>query len=162
MRPVGALLFGLWQTGYGRRIPLWYVIYLSDHELLCGFAAEFQVFLILRALLESGWAGSGAVGARWRWSSAGSVAWNSQRNSPKRLFDRVSSCLSSARFLLPAWGWRPMFWDWRPARASWPLHPNESAESEAWEQHRRRVPRRFEVVARDGSASPYLVVVMFS
>src|SRR5260370_23370615 len=55
MRPVGALLFGLLSDRYGRRIPLMAnVIYFSIIELACGFAPNFAVFLILRALFGIG------------------------------------------------------------------------------------------------------------
>src|SRR5690348_15745962 len=49
LRPVGALIFGLLADRYGRRIPLMAnVIYFSVIELLCGFAPNYTVFLILR------------------------------------------------------------------------------------------------------------------
>src|ERR1700752_5404584 len=64
MRPLGALLFGLLADRYGRRIPLMAnVIYFSIIELLCGFAPNFTVFLILRALFGIGMGGEGGVGA---------------------------------------------------------------------------------------------------
>src|SRR5438874_12756534 len=64
MRPVGALLFGLLSDRYGRRIPLMAnVIYFSVIELACGFAPNFTVFLILRALFGIGMGGEWGVGA---------------------------------------------------------------------------------------------------
>src|SRR5258708_2797181 len=55
MRPVGALLFGLLSDRYGRRIPLMAnVIYFSIIELACGFAPNFTVFMVLRALYGIG------------------------------------------------------------------------------------------------------------
>jgi SHS family lactate transporter-like MFS transporter len=51
MRPVGALIFGLLADRYGRRIPLMVnVIFFSVIELLCGFAPNYAVFLVLRIL----------------------------------------------------------------------------------------------------------------
>src|SRR5206468_2160942 len=76
LRPVGALLFGLLADRYGRRIPLMAnVIYFAIIEVLCGFAPNFTVFLILRALFGIGMGGEWGVGAslameaapvRWR------------------------------------------------------------------------------------------------
>src|SRR5512147_2169855 len=51
MRPLGALLFGLLADRYGRRIPLMAnVVFFSVVELLCGFAPNYTVFLILRTI----------------------------------------------------------------------------------------------------------------
>jgi len=76
LRPVGAFIFGLLADRYGRRIPLMAnVIYFSIIELLCGFAPNYTVFLILRALFGIGMGGEWGVGAslameaaptRWR------------------------------------------------------------------------------------------------
>src|SRR6202158_1395980 len=76
LRPVGAMLFGLLADRYGRRIPLMAnVIYFSVIELACGFAPNYTVFLILRALFGSGMGVEWGVGAslameaaplRWR------------------------------------------------------------------------------------------------
>jgi len=73
---VGAFIFGLLADRYGRRIPLMAnVIYFSIIELLCGFAPNYTVFLILRALFGIGMGGEWGVGAslameaaptRWR------------------------------------------------------------------------------------------------
>src|SRR5437899_3220109 len=64
MRPVGALLFGLLADRYGRRIPLMAkVIYFSIIELACGFAPNFTVFLVLRALFGIGMGGEWGIGA---------------------------------------------------------------------------------------------------
>ena len=58
MRPVGALLFGLLADRYGRRIPLMLnVVFFSLVELLCGFAPNYTVFLILRTLYGIGMGG---------------------------------------------------------------------------------------------------------
>jgi len=42
----------------------------------------------------------------------------------------------AARFLLPAWGWRPMFWIGALPRVTRAVHSHEVPESEAWKQHR--------------------------
>ena len=76
LRPVGALFFGLLSDRFGRRIPLMAnVIYFSIVELACGFATNYNIFLILRALFGIGMGGEWGVGAslameaappRWR------------------------------------------------------------------------------------------------
>jgi len=138
MRPVGALLFGLLSDRYGRRIPLMAnVIYFSIIELACGFAPNFTVFLILRALFGIGMGGEWGVGASLAMEAA-----------PTRLRGILSGILQSgysigyllaaiaARFLLPHWGWRPMFWIGAlPALLALYIR-TKVPESEAWKQHR--------------------------
>ncbi len=138
MRPLGALLFGLLADRYGRRIPLMAnVIYFSIIELACGFAPNFTVFLVLRALFGIGMGGEWGVGASLAMESA-----------PTRLRGILSGILQSgysigyllaaiaARFLLPHWGWRPMFWIGAlPALLALYIR-SKVPESEAWKQHR--------------------------
>src|SRR6476646_6605638 len=62
MRPLGALLFGLLADRFCRRIPsMANVIYFSVFELACGFAPNFTVFLVLRALFGIGMGGEWGV-----------------------------------------------------------------------------------------------------
>ncbi len=64
MRPVGALLFGLWADRVGRRIPLMTdVVYYSIVGFLCAFAPNFTVLLILRLLYGIGMGGEWGLGA---------------------------------------------------------------------------------------------------
>lgn len=111
-RPLGALLFGLLSDRYGRRRPLMaVVIYFSLTELLCGFAPNYTCFLLLRILYGLGMGGEWGVGA--------SLAMEAV---PARLRGVLSGILQSgyaigyllaaiaAHFILPRWGWRPMFW----------------------------------------------------
>ena len=64
MRPVGALLFGLWADRVGRRIPLMAdVVYYSVVGFLCAFAPNFTVLLILRLLYGIGMGGEWGLGA---------------------------------------------------------------------------------------------------
>ncbi|MGB6209106.1 MFS transporter [Mycobacterium sp.] len=64
MRPVGALLFGLWADRVGRRIPLMVdVTFYSLVGFLCAFAPNFTVLVILRLLYGVGMGGEWGLGA---------------------------------------------------------------------------------------------------
>ncbi len=64
MRPVGALIFGLWADRIGRRIPLMTnVVYYSVVGFICAFAPNFTVLLILRLLYGIGMGGEWGLGA---------------------------------------------------------------------------------------------------
>jgi len=163
MRPLGALLFGLLADRYGRRIPLMAnVIYFSIIELLCGFAPNFKVFLLLRALFGIGMGGEWGVGASLAMESA-----------PTRLRGILSGILQSgysigyllaaiaARFVLPAWGWRPMFWIGAlPALLALYIR-TKVPESEAWKQNHVATTREvLKLVAGNWRRFAYLVILM--
>src|SRR2546423_1373878 len=163
MRPLGALLFGLLADRYGRRIPLMAnVIYFSVIELACGFAPNFTVFLILRALFGIGMGGEWGVGASLAMEAA-----------PPKLRGIVSGILQSgysigyllaaiaARFLLPVWGWRPMFWIGAlPALLALYIR-TKVPESEAWKQHRAASTAQvLRIVAKEWKRFAYLVILM--
>src|SRR5881227_277728 len=64
MRPVGALLFGLWADRIGRRIPLMVdVCFYSIIGFLCAFAPNYSVLLVLRLLYGIGMGGEWGLGA---------------------------------------------------------------------------------------------------
>jgi SHS family lactate transporter-like MFS transporter len=64
MRPVGALIFGLWADRVGRRRPLIVdVCFYSVIGFLCAFAPNFTVLLILRLLYGIGMGGEWGLGA---------------------------------------------------------------------------------------------------
>jgi MFS transporter, SHS family, lactate transporter len=141
-RPVGALIFGMLADRFGRRTPLIAnVIFFSAVEFACGFAPNFTVFLVLRALYGIGMGGEWGVGASLAMEFA-----------PKRWRGLLSGILQSgysigyllaavaARFLLPNLphdtGWRWMFWiGGLPALLALYIRM-KVPESAAWEQHR--------------------------
>ena len=138
LRPLGALIFGLLADRYGRRRPLIAnVVFFSVFELACGFAPNYTVFLILRAIYGIGMGGEWGVGAslamesappRWRGILSGIVQ---SGYSIGYLLAAVAS-----RFVLPAWGWRAMFWvGGIPALLAFYIRYRVK-ESQAWEQHR--------------------------
>jgi SHS family lactate transporter-like MFS transporter len=138
MRPVGAVVFGLLADRYGRRIPLMInLVFFSTIEVLCGFAPNYATFLVLRALFGIGMGGEWGVGASLAMESA-----------PRRWRGMLSGILQSgysigyllaavaARLVLPAWGWRAMFWvGGLPALLAFYIRWHVP-ESEAWKQHR--------------------------
>jgi SHS family lactate transporter-like MFS transporter len=163
MRPLGALLFGLLADRYGRRIPLMAnVIYFSVIELACGFAPNFTVFLILRALFGIGMGGEWGVGASLAMEAA-PTKWRGVLSGILQSGYSIGYLLAAvaARFLLPVWGWRPMFWIGAlPALLALYIR-TKVPESEAWRQHRAATTA--EVLRSVGSQWKrflYLVVLM--
>lgn len=163
MRPVGALIFGLLSDRFGRRIPLMAnVIYFSVIEVLCGFAPNYTFFLVMRALFGIGMGGEWGVGASLAMEAA-----------PKRWRGVLSGILQSgysigyflaalaARFILPAWGWRAMFWAGAlPALLALYIRM-KVPESEAWKQHRANSTGEvLRIVLRQWPRFLYLVVLM--
>lgn len=162
-RPVGALLFGLLSDRYGRRIPLMAsVIYFTVVEVLCGFAPNYTVFFLLRALFGIGMGGEWGVGASLAMEAA-----------PKRWRGILSGILQggypmgyllasvAARFVLPALGWRWMFW-LGALPALFALYIcSKVPESEAWAQHRAEsMVAVLRVVASQWKRFAYLVILM--
>ena len=163
MRPVGAVLFGLLADRYGRRIPLMCnVIYFSLIELLCGFAPNFTVFFILRALFGIGMGGEWGVGASLAMEAA-----------PRKWRGILSGILQSGysigyllaamatRFLLPHWGWRAMFWIGAlPALLALYIRA-KVPESQAWKEHKAASTGQvLRVVGKHWKRFAYLVVLM--
>ncbi len=163
MRPVGAVIFGLLADRYGRRVPLMAnVVFFSVIEVACGFAPNYATFLVLRALFGIGMGGEWGVGASLAMESA-----------PRRWRGMLSGILQSgysigyllaavaARLVLPAWGWRAMFWvGGVPALLALYIRWHVP-ESEAWKQHRAPTLAAIGRTVRDFAPRlAYLVVLM--
>jgi len=138
MRPLGALIFGLLADRYGRRTPLMAnVVFFSVVELLCGFAPNYTVFLILRAIYGIGMGGEWGVGASLAMESV-PAKW---RGTISGIVKSGYSCgyllaAVAAKIILPLWGWRAMFWaGGLPALLAFYIR-YKVTESEAWKQHR--------------------------
>jgi len=162
MRPVGAVIFGLLADRYGRRKPLMAnVVFFSVVELLCGFAPSYSVFFVLRLLYGIGMGGEWGVGAslameavppRWRGIFSGFL------QSGYIMGNLLAAVI--ARFVLPTWGWRPMFWlGGIPALLAFYISARVP-ESEAWKQHRApTVSRVFRAVGEQWKMFVYLILL---
>jgi SHS family lactate transporter-like MFS transporter len=135
------------------------VIYFSIIELLCGFSPNFTVFIILRALFGIGMGGEWGVGASLAMEAA-PVRWRGILSGILQSGYSIGYLLAAiaARFLLPVWGWRPMFWIGAlPALYIRTKVP----ESEAWKLHRAASTGQvLRIVAGQWKLFTYLVVLM--
>src|SRR5271163_672126 len=108
MRPVGALLFGLWADRVGRRLPLMVdVVFYSVVGFLCAFAPNLTVLVILRLLFGIGMGGEWGLGAAL-----------AMEKVPPRFRGLVSGFLQQGYpfgYLLAACCFRimPVEWSWR-------------------------------------------------
>jgi len=164
MRPVGALLFGMLADRYGRRGPLMAnVIYFATIEVLCGFAPNYTVFLILRMLFGIGMGGEWGVGASLAMEHA-PVRWRGVLSGILQSGYPIGYLLAAvaARVVLPNLGWRAMFWvGGIPALLALYIR-TKVPESEAWEQH--RVARTIDgprIALQNWRLSLYLIGLMF-
>ena len=163
MRPVGAVIFGLLADRYGRRRPLMAnVIFFSVVELLCGFAPNYTVFLVLRALYGVGMGGEWGVGASLAMEAA-PPKWRGILSGVLQSGYPLGYLLAAlaARFIEPAFGWRAMFWvGGAPALLALYIR-SKVQESEAWKQHRAPSTRAIlEVVKQNWKSALYLVLMM--
>jgi SHS family lactate transporter-like MFS transporter len=113
------------------------VVFFSVVELLCGFAPNYTVFLILRAIYGIGMGGEWGVGASLAMESV-PAKW---RGTISGIVQSGYSCgyllaAVAAKIVLPLWGWRAMFWvGGVPALLAFYIR-FKVTESEAWKQHR--------------------------
>jgi SHS family lactate transporter-like MFS transporter len=111
-RPLGAAIFGLLADRYGRRYPLMAdIILYSGMELASGFAPNFSVFFILRAIFGI------AMGGEWGLGTA--LAMEVLPPESRGLFSGILQQGYAVGFLLASIlyyavieniGWRAMFW----------------------------------------------------
>ena len=163
LRPLGAFLFGLLADRFGRRIPLMAnVIYFSVIELACGFAPNYTVFLILRALFGIGMGGEWGVGASLAMESA-PPRWRGVLSGILQSGYSIGYLLAAiaARIVLPTWGWRPMFWMGAlPALLALYIR-TKVPESAPWKEHRAEsMTHVLKIVAAHWKRFAYLVALM--
>src|SRR5581483_6725466 len=163
MRPAGALVFGLLADRYGRRRPLMAnVVFFSLFELACGFAPNYAVFFLLRAIYGIGMGGEWGVGASLAMESA-PQRWRGVLSGVVQSGYSMGYLLAAvaARFVLPLWGWRAMFWvGGIPALLAIYIR-TKVPESEAWKQHRvHSFGAIFKTVAQHWTRFAYLIALM--
>jgi SHS family lactate transporter-like MFS transporter len=129
---------------------------------LCGFSPNFTVFIVLRALFGIGMGGEWGVGASLVMEAA-PVRWRGILSGILQSGYSIGYLLAAiaARFLLPVWGWRPMFWIGAlPALLALYIR-TKVPESEAWKQHRAASTGQvLRIVAGEWKRFAYLVVLM--
>lgn len=160
MRPVGALLFGLWADRIGRRIPLMVdVAFYSVVGFLCAFAPNFTVLVILRLLYGIGMGGEWGLGA--------ALAMEKVPVARRGFFSGMLQAGYSAGYLLAALAalvlldWLGLSWRWLFAISLVPalislLIRSRVRESEVWERSQERM-RLTRTRIRDVIADPVIV-----
>ncbi|MHC3467820.1 MFS transporter [Streptomyces sp. 7R007] len=136
MRPVGALLFGMWADRKGRRVPLMVdVVFYSVVGFACAFAPNYAVLLVLRLLYGIGMGGEWGLGAALAMEKIPAARrgfWSGLLQSGYSL----GYLLAAVAFFViePAFGWRGLFaFSLVPALvALWVRARVE--ESEVWEK----------------------------
>lgn len=170
MRPVGALLFGLWADRVGRRIPLMVdVAFYSVIGFLCAFAPNFTVLLILRLLYGIGMGGEWGLGA--------ALAMEKIPAERRGFFSGLLQEGYSFGYLLASlasllvMNWLGLSWRWLFALSVIPaliilVIRTRVGESEAWESSREHM-RLTQTSLRDVAMNPvvirrfaYLVLLM--
>jgi len=131
-------------------------------EVLCGFSPNYKFFFVMRALFGIGMGGQWGVGTSLAMEAA-PVKWRGVLSGILQSGYSNGYLLAAvaARFLLPAWGWRAMFWVGAlPALLALYIR-FKVPESEAWKQHRvGSTGQVLRVVAKEWKRFAYLVVLM--
>ncbi len=139
-RPVGAFIFGLLADRYGRRIPLMIdVVFYSIVEIASGFAPNYTVFVILRALFGIGMGGEWGVGASLAMEAVPS-RWRGILSGVLQEGYVIGYLMASLAYLFvfPIFGWRAMFFmGGAPALLALFIR-RKVKESEIWEKTRRK------------------------
>ncbi|MGW7527334.1 MFS transporter [Streptomyces sp. NPDC054783] len=136
MRPVGALLFGVWADRRGRRLPLMTdVLFYSVVGFACAFAPNYTVLLVLRLLYGIGMGGEWGLGAALAMEKIPAARrgfWSGLLQSGYSL----GYLLAAVAFFViePAFGWRGLFaFSLVPALVALWVR-TRVGESEVWEK----------------------------
>ncbi|MFF0491298.1 MFS transporter [Nocardia sp. NPDC004068] len=160
MRPVGALLFGLWADRIGRRIPLMVdVAFYAVVGFACAFAPNFTVLLLLRLLYGIGMGGEWGLGA--------ALAMEKIPVERRGFFSGLLQEGYSFGYLLASlasllvMNWLGLSWRWLFALSIIPaliilIIRTRVGESEVWEKSRERM-RVTRTSFRDILTSPLVV-----
>ncbi|HEX5407426.1 MAG TPA: MFS transporter, partial [Pseudonocardiaceae bacterium] len=143
MRPVGAIIFGLWADRVGRRVPLMTAVcFYSAVGFLAAFSPNFVILVVLRMLYGIG------MGAEWGLGAA--LAMEKIPTSRRGFFSgllqegySVGYLLASLAFLLVNTEWG-LSWRWLFGLSVIPalitlLIRSRVKESEVWESTRQKL-----------------------
>ncbi|MBY8855172.1 MFS transporter [Nocardia sp. CA2R105] len=143
MRPVGALLFGMWADRVGRRIPLMANVSMySVIGFLCAFSPNFTVLVVLRMLYGIGMGGEWGLGA--------ALAMEKIPTERRGFFSGLLQEGYSFGYLLASLAslvvinWAGLSWRWLFALSIIPaliilIIRTRTEESEAWERTQERM-----------------------
>lgn len=138
LRPVGALLFGILADRYGRKLPLIAcVLFFTAFTVLSGYASNYKVFLLMRALYGVGMGGYWGIGASYAMESSplkrrGLISGILQGGYPLGyLFTALAM-----QILVPWTGWRTMFVVGCPVTVGIVVLTMLAPESASWMLHR--------------------------
>lgn len=163
LRPVGAFFFGLFGDRYGRRWALIAnIVCFTVLQVLCGFAPSYTAFLILRALFGVSMGGEWGVGTSLAMETVPS-RWRGLLSGVLQCGYSVGYLLAAvaARFILPAWGWRAMFWAGAAPAIVAIFICYKMQEPEAWRLHRAESSGAIlRTITGNLKAFVYLVVLM--
>jgi MFS transporter, SHS family, lactate transporter len=162
-RPVGAFIFGLISDRYGRRLPLMLnLVYYSIIEVLSGLAPNYGSFMVFRALFGIGMGAQWGVGAsltmekvppRWRGVLSGLL-----QEGYATGYLLAALC---ALFVLPRWGWRPLFFIGALPALLALFVRYKVKESEVWKKTRHESwSQLFRGIASHWRLFAYLIVLM--
>jgi SHS family lactate transporter-like MFS transporter len=160
MRPVGALIFGMWADRVGRRVPLMVnVATYSVIGFLCAFAPNFTVLIVLRMLYGIGMGGEWGLGA--------ALALEKIPVQRRGFFSGLLQEGYSLGYLLASlasllvMNWLGLSWRWLFALSIIPaliilILRTRTKESEVWEQSQERM-RVTQTRIRDIIRNPVII-----
>jgi SHS family lactate transporter-like MFS transporter len=157
------VFFGALADRFGRKRPLIFcVLYFSLLTVLTGFAPNYVIFVVCRALYGIGMGGYWGIGASYAMES-----------SPRRFRGVLSGMIQAGypmgyllasvamQTLAPALGWRSVFFVGAPVALLVVALTLFSPESEAWKQHRPASMRQiFNSLLQHKGMFLYLLLMM--
>ena len=149
MRPIGAICGGILADRYGRRGPLLIIVgYFAVLSVLGGAAQNYWMYIVVRCLYGIGMGSFWGVGASLALESA-PKKWRGVLSGILHAGYSLGYLLAAVatRLILPAYGWRWMYWAGVIPSLLTLLVVYASSESEAWKQrHAQNVRTIIDVV----------------